>query len=49
MLAEWISAGAIFGIKAFFALASFMLCAAMVMGVIMMIAAVFQAGNRRNE
>lgn len=49
MLAEWVSEGAIFGVKAFFAVVSFMLCMGTVTGLIMMLAAIFQAGGARND
>ena len=49
MFSEWVSAGAIFGVKAFFAICAFALCAAAVVGVIAMIAAIFEAGGKHHD
>ena len=40
--AEWVAAGAAFGIKAFFAVFVFFLCCATVLGVLSMVASVFR-------
>ena len=39
--AEWVSAGAIFGIEAFFAVFMFLLCCATVLGVLTALAGLF--------
>lgn len=39
--AEWIAAGAAFGIEAFFALFVFLLCCATVLGVLVAVARIF--------
>ena len=42
--AEWVAAGAAFGIKAFFAVVVFLLCAGVVLGVLALLGSVF-GGN----
>ena len=49
MFIEWVSAGAIFGVKAFFAIIAFALCAAAVLGVIMMVTAIVKAGGANHD
>ena len=45
--AEWVAAGAAFGIKAFFAVTVFLLCCATVLGILTAIASVF--GGREDD
>jgi hypothetical protein len=45
--AEWVAAGAAFGIKAFFAVFVFALCCATVLGILTAIASVF--GGREDD
>lgn len=45
MFYEWVSAGAIFGIEAFFALFSFSLCVGAVFGLMVLLAKFFKAGS----
>jgi hypothetical protein len=47
MFSEWVTAGAAFGIKAFFAVVVFLLCCATVLGVLTAIASVF--GGREDD
>ena len=45
--AEWVAAGAAFGIKAFFAVLVFLLCCATVLGVVTALAGLF--GGREED
>lgn len=45
MFYEWVSAGAIFGIEAFFALFSFSLCVGAIFGLMVLIAKFIKAGS----
>ena len=45
--AEWVAAGAAFGIKAFFAVVVFLLCCATVLGVLTALAGLF--GGREDD
>ena len=45
MFYEWVSAGAIFGIEAFFAVFMFLLCCSVIVGFLAMLAALFKAGD----
>lgn len=45
--AEWVAAGAAFGIKAFFAVVVFLLCCATVLGVLTALAGLF--GGRSDD
>lgn len=45
MFYEWVSAGAIFGIKAFFAIFTFLLFCAMLMGLVAIVGSFFKAGS----
>ena len=45
MFYEWVSAGAIFGIEAFFAIFTFLLFCAAVLGVFALIAKLFSAAD----
>ena len=49
MFYEWVSAGAIFGIEAFFALFMFALLCAMVLGIVLVVGRVFEFGGKREE
>ena len=45
MFYEWVSAGAIFGIEAFFALFTFLLFCAAVLGLLGLVAQIFRSGG----
>lgn len=46
MFYEWVSAGAIFGIEAFFAIFMFLLCWCVILGALALLAAFFHAGDQ---
>lgn len=47
MFYEWVSAGAIFGIEAFFAVFTFLLCCCLVLGLLTALASIFRAGGEK--
>ena len=49
MFYEWVSAGAIFGIEAFFAIFTFAMCCAAVLGCMVLAGRIFRFGGRGDE
>ena len=49
MFAEWVSAGAIFGIEAFFAVVIFVVCVAAVAGLMAMVGAVIGVSDEKER
>lgn len=49
MFYEWVSAGAIFGIEAFFAVFTFLLICAALMGIMMVVGRAIESGGEHEE
>lgn len=49
MFAEWVSAGAIFGIEAFFAVFTFLLFSGGLLGLLAILARIFGSGGDEDE